>query len=37
MTGEVVLITGSNTGIGFETAKELAKKNATIIMGCRDM
>ncbi|EAS00238.2 oxidoreductase, short chain dehydrogenase/reductase family protein (macronuclear) [Tetrahymena thermophila SB210] len=37
MTGEVVVITGSNTGIGLETAKHLAKRNATIIMGCRDM
>ncbi|KAL4503219.1 hypothetical protein ABPG72_000825 [Tetrahymena utriculariae] len=37
MTGEVVVITGSNTGIGLETAKQLAKRNATIIMGCRDM
>ncbi|EFN75273.1 retinol dehydrogenase 11 [Harpegnathos saltator] len=35
--GLVFLVTGANSGIGKETVKELAKRNATIIMACRDM
>ena len=31
------LITGGNTGIGYETALDLAKRGATIIMGCRNI
>jgi len=31
-----VIITGANAGIGLETAKELAKSGAKIILACRD-
>jgi NAD(P)-dependent dehydrogenase (short-subunit alcohol dehydrogenase family) len=34
--GKIAIITGSNTGLGFETAKALAGKNMKIIMACRD-
>ncbi|XP_017472643.1 PREDICTED: retinol dehydrogenase 13-like isoform X3 [Rhagoletis zephyria] len=34
---KVVIVTGSNTGIGKETARELAKRGATVYMACRDM
>eukprot|EP00331_Platyophrya_macrostoma_P023041 CAMPEP_0176445834 /NCGR_PEP_ID=MMETSP0127-20121128/23953_1 /TAXON_ID=938130 /ORGANISM="Platyophrya macrostoma, Strain WH" /LENGTH=131 /DNA_ID=CAMNT_0017831727 /DNA_START=15 /DNA_END=407 /DNA_ORIENTATION=- len=36
LTGKVVIITGSNAGIGAETAKVLATKGATIVLACRD-
>ena len=35
MTGKVIIITGANIGLGLESAKQLAKLNATIIMACR--
>ncbi|KAH3786376.1 retinol dehydrogenase 11-like isoform X3 [Dreissena polymorpha] len=36
LTGKVALITGANTGIGFYTALDLAKRNARVILACRD-
>lgn len=37
LTGKTALITGSNAGIGFETAKSLAKHGCTVIMACRNL
>lgn len=34
---KVFIITGANTGLGFETAKALVTRDATIIMACRNM
>ena len=31
--GRVAIVTGSNTGIGFEAAKMLAEKGAEVILG----
>ena len=37
LNGKLVVITGANAGIGKETAKDLARRGAHIIMCCRDM
>jgi len=33
----VIIITGANTGLGYETALELAKTGSTIVMACRNL
>ena len=35
--GKVAIITGANTGIGLETAVDLAKRGARIILACRSV
>ena len=37
MTGKTVIITGANCGLGKVTAQELVKRQARVIMGCRDL
>lgn len=34
--GRVAIVTGSNTGLGFETAMALAKKEMKVILACRN-
>jgi len=36
LTNEVIMITGANSGIGKETALEVAKRGATVYMVCRN-
>jgi NAD(P)-dependent dehydrogenase (short-subunit alcohol dehydrogenase family) len=35
LTGKTVLITGANTGLGFEAARQLAAKGARVLLACR--
>ncbi|KAF7242686.1 WW domain-containing oxidoreductase [Varanus komodoensis] len=37
MSGKVVMITGANSGIGFEMAKSFALHGAHVILACRNM
>lgn len=36
MTGRVIIITGANSGIGFEAAKKLCEAGNDVILACRD-
>ncbi|MFC2062679.1 oxidoreductase [Chloroflexota bacterium] len=36
LTNRVAIVTGANSGIGYEAARTLASKGAKVIMACRD-
>jgi len=36
LSGRVFAVTGGNSGIGLETARELARKDGHVVIGCRD-
>ncbi|XP_036358469.1 retinol dehydrogenase 14-like [Octopus sinensis] len=37
LDGKTVIVTGANTGLGKQTALECAKRNARVIMACRNL
>jgi len=37
LDGRVYLVTGSNTGLGYETTKELARMGGVVVMACRSL
>jgi NAD(P)-dependent dehydrogenase (short-subunit alcohol dehydrogenase family) len=37
LSGKVIIVTGGNSGVGFEAAKEFARNGAHVILACRNM
>jgi NAD(P)-dependent dehydrogenase (short-subunit alcohol dehydrogenase family) len=37
LTGKVIIVTGANSGLGFEAAREFARKGAQTILACRNI
>ena len=37
LTGKTAIVTGANSGIGLETARIMAEKDATVILACRNI
>src|SRR5271166_3620164 len=36
LSGKVFVVTGGNSGLGLETAREFARKGGHVVMACRD-
>jgi len=37
LSGKLIIITGGNVGLGFEAAKDFARRNARVVLACRDV
>jgi NAD(P)-dependent dehydrogenase (short-subunit alcohol dehydrogenase family) len=37
LSGKTIVVTGGNSGIGYEAAKQFARKRAHVVLACRDI
>ncbi|TFH36827.1 MAG: SDR family NAD(P)-dependent oxidoreductase, partial [Dehalococcoidia bacterium] len=37
LADRIIIVTGANSGLGYEAAKEFARRGARTILACRDM
>jgi NAD(P)-dependent dehydrogenase (short-subunit alcohol dehydrogenase family) len=37
LSGKTILVTGGNSGIGYEAARQFARKGAHVVLACRDV
>ena len=37
LTGKTIIVTGANTGLGFESVKAFARNGANVVMACRSL
>ena len=37
LEGKIMVVTGANSGLGYETSKALAAKGAQVVMACRNI
>src|SRR3984957_5396282 len=37
LSGKTIVVTGGNSGIGYEAALEFARKRAKVVLACRDL
>jgi dehydrogenase/reductase SDR family protein 13 len=36
LSGKVIIVTGANVGLGYESARDFARRNGTVVLACRD-
>lgn len=37
LNGKIAIVTGANSGIGYQVTAELLRRGATVILGCRNL
>jgi len=37
LAGKIIIVTGGNSGLGYESVKVFSQKGATVVLACRDV